>query len=237
MKRLIKSDDVQSGVIEAVPIDLPDVAAEARRILAEANRQARRIVDEARRQAASVEEQASGRGYEQGYARGREEGLAEGRRAAQQQAGQKLSADLTELTALARKIVEELAGARQQILQEARAEMLDFAVELAGKIVGRVADSEIEAAGHNVRKVLELAGGGGNVTVLVNPTQLEALRTHAGELVEALRYRGKVKVEGDERIGKGGAKLVGRGGEIDATIATQLANVAEALRGPANTRE
>jgi flagellar biosynthesis/type III secretory pathway protein FliH len=117
------------------------------------------------------------------------------------------------------------------MLQEARGEMLEFAIELARKIVGRVAECDPRAAQANLGKALELAVAGGGVTVLVSPAQLEMLQGHAAELVEVLRLRGRVNLRGDETVGRGGVRLLSRQGEIDATIRTQLDNVVEALCG------
>ena len=235
MKRVIKASEMDSGAVGAGPMELPDVAGEARRILAEAGAEARRLVEEARRHAGAVQQEAVRRGTEEGLARGREEGLAEGRKQAREEAGEQVSSDLVQTAALARKVVEELAAARDEILQQARSQMLDFALELARKIVGRAAECDPEAARANLQKVLELAEIGRSVTVLVHPSQLRMLRRHASEMVEALLFRGKVNLAGDARIGPGGARLVSRQGEIDATIQTQLQNVVEALRGPAKT--
>ena len=236
MKRLIKAGDALA--VEPRAMDLPDIAEEARRILADRAREAQGTVETARRQAAAIRQEAADRGYEDGLSRGREEGLSQGLAAARLQAGEKLTADLAQTAALARKVLDELASARQQILQDAKEEMLDLALDIARKIVGRAAEADVESARANLEKALELAGGRGSVTVLVHPSQLEALQRHAPEVAEALRFRGRVLLAGDERVGKGGVRLLGRAGEIDATIQTQFKNIAEALRGPdGNVRE
>ena len=234
MKRLIKAGETLA--VDPRPMDLPDVGQEARRILADHTREGQRIVESARRQAATLRQEAANRGYEEGLSRGREEGLAKGRAAAQRQEGAKVSSDLAETAALARKVVEGLASARQELLQQAKAEMLDLAIEIARKIVGRAAESDVESARANLEKALELAGGFGGVTVLVHPSQLEDLQRYAPEVIEALRFRGDVKLAGDERVGKGGVRLLGRQGEIDATVQTQLANLTEALQGSGSPR-
>ena len=56
------------------------------------------------------------------------------------------------------------------------------------------------------------------------------------ELVAALRVRGQVELSGDDSVPMGGARLLGKSGEIDATIETQWNNVVEALLGPAAAR-
>ena len=73
------------------------------------------------------------------------------------------------------------------------------------------------------------------MTVLVNPAQLEALQEHLASLTGALGVVGRVRWAADPAITAGGVKVITRRGEIDATIETQLANVADALAGTTGT--
>lgn len=233
MKRVIKAETMRGGEVSTpAPLDLTDVGAEARRVLAEARAKAQQLIAEAQNEAVAVLQEAQQRGYQEGLPRGRVEGLAEGRRDAEQQAGARLTTDAAELMDLARKVVDELAAGRADILQQGRAELLNLAVEIAEKIVAQVAHADIEAAGANLAKVLELADSAADIVVKVNPDQLQRLQRRLPDLLELLRVRGRVSLVGDGRISRGGARLLGRHGEIDATIETQLANVVEALLGP-----
>ena len=109
--------------------------------------------------------------------------------------------------------------------------MLDFALELAAKIVGRIAAEGATAARENLRKALELAEASAAVCVKVNPAQLAGLNLCLPELLEALGRSGEVRMVGDEAVSPGGVKVQTDCGEIDATIETQWANVVEALLG------
>ena len=232
MTRIIKAEQSNAAPPDAATLHLKDFAQEARAIVLDARKEAARIATEARDAAEEIKRRTGEEGYCEGFARGQNDGYADGHRRAQDEGRQRLAADAGELVALAGRIVRELADAREELMHQARQEMLELALELAEKIVGRVAAADIQAALANLTKVLELAGGRGEVVVRVHPGQLEQLRRHCAELVEALSLPGVVRLVGDEKIEPGGVKLVtSGGGEIDATIRTQLRNVVDALVG------
>ena len=232
MARIIKAKEMQGGSEhKAVVLRVADLAEEARQVVLDARKQAARIIADARQSAEQMHQAAAEQGRAEGYARGENDGYAEGQRRGEQQAQEKFAAELGELTNLAKSLLGELAAARADLLHQARGEMLDFALMLAGKIVGEVATADVSVAKANLAKVLELAGQGAAMTVQVHPDQLSALRDQLKELVDALAVHGEVRLAADAGISAGGVKLLTRQGEIDATIETQLANVAEALLG------
>lgn len=223
MAQVIKADATESADgPRAVVLKLADFAAEARTIILEARKDAARILAEANAKAEKVLAEAAEKGYQKGFARGQNDGYADGQQQATGQAGQDFSAELAELV---RKATREMAAARAGVPRQ----MLAFALELAEKIVGRVAATNVQAARTNLAKVLELAGGYDQVTLLVNPMQLTQLRSHCRQIVEAFAFRGEVNLVADEGVKPGGVKLVSGQGQIDATIATQLGTVVDAL--------
>lgn len=231
MTRIIKPDnppkapDARSAVM-----NLADIAAEARSIVLDARKDAARIVAEAREKSEEVRLAAAEKGYAEGLARGQNDGYADGQKRGFQQASQDFQTGAAGLLDLAGKIVAELSAARADLLLQARSEMIDLSLELAEKIVGRVAAGDASAARENLGKVLDLANRSHDVTVRVHPAQLEALRQHVGQFAQTLET-GEIHLVGDERVSPGGVYLSAGQGEIDATIETQLANVAEALVG------
>jgi len=232
MPRIIKANTVEGlkGQRAAI-LKLADFAAEARAIVLEARKEAARIVNGARAKAEEFQRQAAENGYADGFARGLSEGQARGKAESLAQAQQKLAAESSEMADLAGKLIEELATAKARLLHSARGGMLEFALALARKIVAHVAATDIAAAQANLAKALDLAKCTGEITILVNPGQLERLREHNSKLVKAMGIRSEVHLGGDERISPGGVKLLSRRGEIDATIEAQLASVAEILLG------
>jgi len=228
MTRIIKAAERQADV---VALDLGDLTAEAREELLAARKEAARVAAEAHAAAEAAERQASENGYRDGFDRGRAEGLAEGERLGREEAHRRFREELGELADLARRISEELTEARDRMVDAARAEMLEMAVAIAEKIVGRVAVVDLEAAKANLRKALERVHGPGEIVVRVNPDQLYALREHGAKLATAFAA-GEVRMVADEAVAPGGVRVALRQGEVDATVETQFARVVAELLGP-----
>lgn len=233
MRRIIKADPDapdRSGVKTAM-LNLPDFAAEARRIVLDARKDAARIIAEARAKSDSVRREAHQKGYTEGFARGQTEGHADGQREARIKTSREFAEQYAGALELVRRVTADLADARERMLHDAAGQILDLAILLAEKIVLTVAAENIDAARANLAKVLEMAHCGGQIAVKVNPGQLESLRSDFAELVQALALGGAARIEGDQRVGPGGVVLVSRNGVIDATVETQLANIARGLLG------
>lgn len=213
--RVIKAGD---GARAAV-LNLVDLAAEAKRLVLDARVEAARIVEEARAAADAIRRQAA----REPAARAQQPTAD----AAAHGPGESSSREAGEL---ASKALAELLAAREEILHAARRQMLQFSLHLAEKIVGHVAAADTRAAQANLEKALALAGGG-EIVVSVAPAQLEELRRQCGQYVGELSAGSVVRLEADEKIAPGGVKVTSRCGEIDATIETQLANVAASLLG------
>ncbi len=211
--------------------DLGNLTDETRTVMLDARRQAAKIVAAARVESDAACEAAAAKGYAEGFARGQNDGYEEGFGKGRAEAGRDMAKTSAELLDQLRAIVGELAEANADMLHAGRCELLDFALLLAGKIVGRVAARDVSAAAENVRKVLELTDRSRELRVKVNPSQLAALAEHLPELTESLNHTGQVRLVGDESVSPGGAKVHTAGGEIDATIETQLDNVVEAMLG------
>ena len=232
MARIIKASEFEGAQEHrAVAMRLGELAGEVRTVVLDARKQAARILADGRAEAELLRLQAEETGYREGFARGQEEGGAEGERRAHEGVRKKIETEMTPILRLAESIVDELAAARANLLQRGKSQVLQLAMKLAEQIVGRLASTDLGAAGENLKKVLKLAQPCGRVCIKVNPAQLAALHRHCADMLGPLAGGGEVELIGDAGISPGGVKLIAPGGEIDATIETQLANVAEALLG------
>ncbi|MCE5279695.1 MAG: FliH/SctL family protein [Planctomycetaceae bacterium] len=214
---------------DAPELSLPDFEAQGKQILDQARAEAQRIVVAAQAQLESAQTNYNRSAYEQGFQRGQTEGYAHGLR----QAAQKSQLRMSALAQAAGKIVDELVAAKTQTLQDRQEQLLLFAIELARRIVGEVAAVDIGAALVNLRRAMERSSDGDEIIVCVNPAQLPALEQEALRLWRELGRAGRVRLQGDESIAAGGARVLTRCGAVDATIETQLRRVAQALLGRA----
>jgi flagellar biosynthesis/type III secretory pathway protein FliH len=232
MAQVIKANQTRTlGRTKAVVLNLRDLAAQASEIILDSRKEAAAILAGAKAQAAEIQAEAAQAGQAEGFARGMAQGTAQGAAQAHADAEARLQAQTAELVEMAKTVVAQLAAAKDQALAHMRQDMLNLSLQLASKIVGQIAVSDIGAARANLEKVLQLCSGGGEIVLKVNPGQLRRLQAHCGELTEALAVQGPVRLLPDESVGPGGVKLISGSGEIDATIETQLANLAKGLVG------
>jgi flagellar assembly protein FliH len=230
MARIIKAGQDVDGTTMAV-LNLTDFVAEARAVVLEARKEAARIVAEARAKAEQIEQASAQNGYQEGFARGRNDGYADGQQAGSRQGLEVSTGAATQALSCAQRIAEELSAARGELVEQARRELLALALAVAERIVGAVAASNIAAAQANLVKALEMAGYAKAITIKVNPDQLQALREHCGQAVDALAIKGRVELVADHNVSPGGVKVLTGAGQIDATVETQLTRVVETLLG------
>lgn len=229
--QIIKASLVQRGEVVVAPLNLRDLAEQAAQIVLDARQQAAEILEQAQIQATSLRETAAEAARGEGYAEGLSQGRADGQKLACQEALAALDAESAELAQVARTIVAELSSASASMIERMRRQMLDLALDLAAKIVGEVSVQDISAARGNLEKVLMLCGRSGEVVVKANPQQLRRLQDYCAEFTAAMGLPGPVRLIGDESISPGGVRLLAGSGEIDATIETQLVNLAQSLVG------
>ncbi len=221
---------------EIAVFDLNEIVRQGRDIVMQAQSRAQQIIADALGQVENSVALAEKKGYTDGFARGKEEGFACGKKEAAEQISRNIGNEVSAIVAGAKNIIEQLTAVRLDIHRQATDEILQLAVDIAEKIIGRISNTDISAAKTNLEKALSLAGRAGELVVYVNPGHLEGLRQYCSRLVDTLAIDGSVKLVGDEQIEPGGVKVVSSGGQIDATIGTQLDRIVGALLGSEERR-
>ncbi len=167
--------------------------------------QAQQRVAELERSMAEREEAA----YKKGYA----EGDADARKDAEEQ-----QRPLVERTSRA---LAELAGLRARIRQETERDLVRLSIEVARRILRREVNVDPDALAGVVRAALDKLQPSGKATVRVHPR-------HAEGVIAELKRLGApagLSVEPDSSLEPGGLRFETRGGTLDASIETQLAEV------------
>lgn len=221
----------QSGsmIRSAVVLEMSDVEAHAQRVLTDAHDRAAAAIDEAERKArhltANADQIGRTEGYERGLAEGRADGLVQGR-------GEALQGAQVDFAALATRWAQTLdqwEARRDGMLDEAREDVLRFAFALAERIVHRlvradpaiVRDQLIEALKHLARPTA--------LQISVHPEDRSTIAAVMPEVTAALGRSAHVHLHDDPALERGGCVLATAGGYVDASIATQLDRLAEAL--------
>lgn len=238
MSTVIKKGQDGKLVQRLVSFDLADHLAEARSVVAAARREAGQIIEAAKRQGEHIRVEAREQGHREGYEEGHREGVTQGRQQALEVAGERFDRDHANLAASMTAVIESVEREKRDLLIEAGRDVLEFAVALAAKVTGCVAQANRQAAVANVERALRLVSGKTDVSIRVNPADAETLRTFAADRLAEIADRRHVRVIEDESITAGGAVVTSAGQEIDARIESQLAQITTLLLGqPSEMKE
>lgn len=150
---------------------------------------------------------------------GEEEGRASGYAAAQAEMAEQLSA--LEGAAAA------LRDAEAQILSAHEPVVAELAIRLAEQILAGALDVQPERVIDVCRQALRRLTERRQVTLTVNPAELEVVRGALESLRTELGGIEQLDVQGDRRLGRGGAIARTSAAEIDAAVQTQLERARE----------
>ncbi len=229
---LIKNDSTDKGhaVGKLAALNIANFTDQAQRLLLKAREEADAILADARRQAERIAEQARTAGYAEGHAQGLADGQADGAEQAFAKAMETFDVQTAALRDVLREMVDRLADTREQLLIEARAELLELAIQIAAKITHARA-GDLDAVRGNLAAALEMANCAQKIQAKVCPQQLDQLREYAGEFVEAMGLSAVLTFVADPELSPGDVVLQTPRGEVDARIETQLDDLVRVLTG------
>jgi flagellar assembly protein FliH len=172
-----------------------------------------RMLAEAAAEAQLIREHARAEGHAEGLTAGRRDG----------------SAEVSAATLALGQALQEIQSLRSATIEAVERDAIELAIEVAGKILAGTLQARPE-------QVLELAQGAlrrisdrRRITVLVNPADLETVRSAIGEIAAQGSGIEFCEVQSEERVGPGGAIVRTAEGEVDASVATQLERVREVV--------
>lgn len=169
-----------------------------------------------------AEQQAYCRGFGDGERKGHELG----EKAGLESAMQKLESLLTG----GHKLIGELGELHRQTCRDVEADLVQLALAVARKIVGRDVSLGPDVVTRIIREALTRVEHAGRITIKLNPADLELLADIKPQLLSGLPEAGRAAFEPDEGIARGGCLIETDGGEVDARIERQFQVVEEAFR-------
>lgn len=172
-----------------------------------------RAVAQASAEADGIRESARAEGYAEGRTAGYNDGVAE--------IGSAVAA-LGEALSGVRVLGDEVAGAVER-------DAIELALALAGKIVAGSLQAKPELVVEVVQGVLRRINGQHEITVLVNPADLETVRSAVDELRAHGNDIGLRDIQADPRVQPGGALARTTEGELDVSVQTQLERAREVI--------
>lgn len=153
----------------------------------------------------------------------REEGHAEGRAAGEQEA----RAALASAASAFGEALKELDAMREQLAAAIERDAVDLALALAGKILAGALQARPELVVEVVQGALRRVSAQRNITVLVNPADLETVTRAIGELQSQANGLELCDLQPDQRVQVGSVIVRTAEGEVDAGIETQLERARE----------
>ncbi len=203
------------------PPGLDDVAGRApaatglNAFLMAAQRQGAELVSAARSQADQIATEARTAGYEAGYA----EGL------------QRAEGELSDLFRFAEGAVREIAETRTRMLEESETALVALAVQVAEKILQTSLELEPHRIADVLRGALRKAYVRDHVQVVCNPDDLALVEGASQDLQAQVGTLKNLELIGDRRISRGGVIVRTPGGDVDATLESQLDRLRAAMLG------
>jgi flagellar assembly protein FliH len=219
---LIRAADVPRQVVH---LNLRDFRIEAQSILQRAQAQAEQLLDEARQRADSMQADA----HEQGHAAGWREGFDAGSEAGRQQALDHHSRELTTAMGTFACLSDSIESVRAQVESAALSDAVKLSLAIAQRICRRIGLIDPEVLRENLRDALKLATLGQQVHVAIHPAQRKLLENVLPQLGRELPVARGCEIIEDDSIAPGGCRIITRGGQIDATLDSQLDRLAALL--------
>jgi flagellar assembly protein FliH len=182
---------------------------EAEKIISDSKLKAAENEKEVRQNLEAECKEAKDKGREEGYAAGYKEGKAEVDR-------------LIERTHV---MLERAQDKRGDILAETEQEIVDLVLLIARKIIKVISENQRNVIISNVIQALRKVKGKGNIIIRVNMNDLQLTTEHKDEFIRLVEGAKSVQIVEDSTVDSGGCIIETDFGEIDARIASQLAEL------------
>jgi len=182
---------------------------DAERIINDAQKRAYQIEDELRQNISSQQKEALDKGREDG----RVDGFAEGK------------AEVDRLIERTQLILERAQDKRAEILAETEHEIVNLTLLIARKVIKVISENQRNIIISNVVEALRKVKAHGNIIIRVNLLDLKLATEHKEDFINMLEGVKSIQVVEDSSVDSGGCIIETDFGEIDARIASQLAEL------------
>jgi flagellar assembly protein FliH len=232
---MIRQANASTMARDAVVLDLGDLTRQADQIRARARAEAELILGRARAQREQILAGAAEEGRQLGFAQGLEEGRSQGRDEGRAELIAELQPRLAALEHSWNTALGEFQQARHALVADARHEALELAVRMGQLVTKRILDISPGVVLDQVSAVLSLVIHPSRLRIAVHPDDLPLVQEALPSLCARFNGRAHVELVPDETLSPGSciARTAGDGraggGEIDASIDTQLQRIVEVL--------
>lgn len=167
--------------------------------------------------ATRAREQAASRGYEEGFARG------------QQEAARKFQAEGEARLAGIDGLIGELEGLKAAIFQQNEKFLIDLVYRMGRMVLLRELHTDRDYLVRLASELIERMGLRENLRIKIHPSDAAGLEQLRAGILQRLGELRNLNIEASSEAREGGCLLETEWGAIDASLATQLEEVAAAL--------
>ena len=132
------------------------------------------------------------------------------------------------LSMLLESVIAEMQAFKQQALAELEPLVVDLALAIAQRIVREEIDKKADLVRTTVQAALKNMVNKRSITIYLHPADKDLLEKHQKEIVRQFRDIEELTLAANESISRGGCYIKTTGGDLDATIETQLEQMARA---------
>jgi flagellar assembly protein FliH len=227
---LIKNTAQRSAMANAVILDLGDLARQGERIKQHAQDRADEIIERAHKERqrimAGAEEAGQEKGFERGFEEGKAKGCEEGRAKAEEDAKASIDAVVDRWT----RAIDAFEATREQMLLEAKHEVVAFAGVVAQRVTKRVVELDDRVVAEQLEAVLQRVSAPSRLVVAISPADEAAAQETLPALVDRLSHVSHADLVVDPALAAGSCVVrTSAGGEIDASIDAQIERVLSVL--------
>ena len=171
------------------------------------------VVEELKKRASLIESEA----YEKGFAQGEKDGFEMG------------SKKFEKIVERIHGILQDMLAYRQEFAKRYENEILHLICAIAGKVVRGAIKVDNEVVRETILDAFSLAADRSEVTVRVNPEDVEYLKELRPEFFDRIKELRSFTIESDPSITRGGCFMQTAFGKVDACIETQLEKIGKAV--------
>ena len=125
----------------------------------------------------------------------------------------------------AQTILQRAQDKRTEILEETEQEIISLVLLIARKVIKVISESQRNIVISNVVQALRKVKGRGNIFIRVNMVDLKLTTEHTKDFINLVEGAKSIQVIEDTAVDEGGCIIETDFGEIDARIASQLAEL------------
>ena len=151
--------------------------------------------------------------YDAGYSAGHKDGLDENRK--------KVDKALTDLE----KLANEIIASEKTFLKQAEQNLIHLALEISKRIILQEVQSDENIVVNIVRDALTQVADKSKIVILVNPDDLENIKSHRRELMDEDRDIEDLEFTPDPRIDPGECFVETKSGSVDGRFSSQMAEI------------